>query len=87
MPAPARDFEAIAVDPHGIAPSDKPHRRVRHGTRTGDLVALLDAFGHTRFALSGTDTGMPIAQKFRRLTMPCWRSSERRAHVRASPAR
>jgi pseudouridine-5'-phosphate glycosidase len=30
---------------------------------------VIDALGHTWFALYGTDTGMPIAYKFRRLTM------------------
>jgi hypothetical protein len=30
----------------------------------------MDALGHPRFALCGTDTHMPIADKFRRLTMP-----------------
>ena len=29
----------------------------------------MDALGHTQFALYGTDTGMPIADKFRRPTM------------------
>ena len=29
----------------------------------------MNAVGHTRFARYGTDTGMPIADKFRRLTV------------------
>jgi pimeloyl-ACP methyl ester carboxylesterase len=28
---------------------------------SGDMVALMDALGHQRFAMYGIDTGMPIA--------------------------
>jgi pimeloyl-ACP methyl ester carboxylesterase len=61
MPALARDFEVIAVDQRGIGLSDKPRDGYDTGTLAGDLVALMDGLGHTRFALYGTDTGMPIA--------------------------
>jgi pimeloyl-ACP methyl ester carboxylesterase len=61
MPALARDFEVIAVDQRGIGLSDKPRDGYDTGTLAGDLVALMDALGHSRFALYGTDTGMPIA--------------------------
>jgi len=61
MPALARDFEVIAVDQRGIGLSDKPEGGYDVGTLAGDLVALMDALGHERFALYGTDTGMPIA--------------------------
>jgi pimeloyl-ACP methyl ester carboxylesterase len=61
MPALARDFEVIAVDQRGIGLSDKPHDGYDTGTLAGDLVALMDALGHQRFAMYGTDTGMPIA--------------------------
>ena len=61
MPALARDFTVVAVDQRGIGLSDKPADGYDLGTLAGDLVALMDALGHRRFALYGTDTGYPIA--------------------------
>jgi pimeloyl-ACP methyl ester carboxylesterase len=61
MPALAEDFEVIAVDQRGIGLSDKPSDGYDIGTLAGDMVALMDALGHERFAVYGTDTGMPIA--------------------------
>ena len=61
MPALARDFSVIAVDQRGIGLSDKPQDGYDTGTLAGDLVALMNALGHQRFALYGTDVGMPIA--------------------------
>jgi pimeloyl-ACP methyl ester carboxylesterase len=61
MPALARDFQVIAVDQRGIGLSDKPQNGYDTGTLANDLVALMDALGHQRFAVSGTDTGMPLA--------------------------
>jgi pimeloyl-ACP methyl ester carboxylesterase len=61
MPALARDFEVIAVDQRGIGLSDKPQGGYDTGTLADDLVALMDTLGHQRFAIYGTDTGMPIA--------------------------
>jgi pimeloyl-ACP methyl ester carboxylesterase len=61
MPSLAEDFQVIAVDQRGIGLSDKPHDGYDVGTLASDLVALMDALGHDRFALYGTDTGMPIA--------------------------
>jgi pimeloyl-ACP methyl ester carboxylesterase len=61
MPALARDFEVIAVDQRGIGLSDKPADGYDTGTLAADMVALMDALGHPRFALYGTDVGMPIA--------------------------
>ncbi|HEY6591049.1 MAG TPA: alpha/beta fold hydrolase, partial [Actinomycetota bacterium] len=61
MPTLARDFQVIAVDQRGIGLSDKPSDGYDTGTLAGDLVALMDALGHERFAMYGTDTGMPIA--------------------------
>lgn len=61
MPTLARDFEVVAVDQRGIGLSDKPHDGYDIGTLGNDLVALMDALGHQRFAVYGTDTGMPIA--------------------------
>ena len=60
MPALARDFEVIAVDQRGIGLSDKPEGGYDTGTLARDLVALMDALGHQRFATVGHDTGMPI---------------------------
>ena len=61
MPTLARDFEVIAVDQRGIGLSDKPQDGYDAGTLADDLVALMDALGHQRFAVYGTDVGMPIA--------------------------
>jgi len=61
MPALARDFSVIAVDQRGIGLSGKPQEGYDTGTLASDLVALMDALDHPRFALYGTDTGMPIA--------------------------
>ncbi len=61
MPALAQDFEVIAVDQRGIGLSDKPTDGYDTATLADDLVALMDELGHQRFAVYGTDTGMPIA--------------------------
>jgi pimeloyl-ACP methyl ester carboxylesterase len=61
MPALARDFEVIAVDQRGIGLSDKPRDGYDTGTLAADMVGLMDGLGHPRFAMYGTDTGMPIA--------------------------
>jgi pimeloyl-ACP methyl ester carboxylesterase len=61
MPALARDFQVVAVDQRGIGLSDKPPDGYDTATLASDLVALMTALGHRRFALYGTDVGMPIA--------------------------
>src|SRR5499427_306048 len=61
MPALARDFSVVAVDQRGIGLSGKPQDGYDTATLASDLVALMDALGHPRFALYGTDVGMPIA--------------------------
>jgi pimeloyl-ACP methyl ester carboxylesterase len=61
MPALARDFQVIAVDQRGIGLSDKPEGGYDTGTLASDMVALMEALGHQRFAMYGTDVGMPIA--------------------------
>jgi pimeloyl-ACP methyl ester carboxylesterase len=61
MPALARDFSVVAVDQRGIGLSDKPQDGYDTAALASDLVALMDALGHPRFALYGTDVGMPIA--------------------------
>ena len=61
MPALAPDFTVVAPDQRGIGLSDKPEDGYDAGTLANDLVALMEALGHERFAVYGTDTGMPIA--------------------------
>jgi pimeloyl-ACP methyl ester carboxylesterase len=61
MPALARDFSVVAPDQRGIGLSDKPQGGYDTATLAGDMVALMDALGHHRFAMYGTDVGMPIA--------------------------
>jgi pimeloyl-ACP methyl ester carboxylesterase len=61
MPALARDFEVAAVDQRGVGLSDKPEGGYDSATLANDLVALMDALGHERFAVVGVDTGMVIA--------------------------
>jgi pimeloyl-ACP methyl ester carboxylesterase len=61
MPALARDFSVVAVDQRGIGLSGKPDGGYDTATLASDLVALMEALGHRRFALYGTDVGMPIA--------------------------
>ena len=61
MPALARDFEVIAVDQRGIGLTDKPEDGYDSATLAGDLVALMDALGHERFAVVGHDTGFIIS--------------------------
>ncbi|MFF2615819.1 alpha/beta fold hydrolase [Kitasatospora sp. NPDC058046] len=58
MPALARDFQVVAVDPRGVGLSDKPLDGYDTGTLARDLVALMDALGHHRFAMVGHDVGM-----------------------------
>jgi pimeloyl-ACP methyl ester carboxylesterase len=60
MPALARDFEVIAVDQRGIGLSDKPSDGYDTGTLAGDLITLMDALGHERFAVVGHDSGFAI---------------------------
>jgi pimeloyl-ACP methyl ester carboxylesterase len=61
MPTLAEDFQVIAVDQRGIGLSDKPQDGYDTATLADDLVALMAGLGHQRFAMYGTDTGMPIA--------------------------
>ncbi len=61
MPTLARDFPVVAVDQRGTGLSGKPPGGYDTGTLAADLVALMDALGHRRFAVVGVDTGMPIA--------------------------
>ena len=56
----AKDFEVVAVDQRGIGLSDKPEAGYDTGTLANDLVGLMDALGHDRFAVVGCDTGLLI---------------------------
>src|SRR5262249_52968968 len=60
MLALAREFEVVAVDQRGIGLSDKPEEGYDSATLANDLVGLMDALGHERFAVVGVDTGMLI---------------------------
>ena len=57
-PALARDFEVIAPDQRGVGPSAKPPDGYDTRTLAYDMVALMEALGHQRFAMVGHDTGM-----------------------------
>ena len=61
MPELAREFEVIAVDQRGIGLTDKPQDGYDAATLANDLVALMDALGHERFAVVGHDTGYIIS--------------------------
>ncbi|GAA1245181.1 alpha/beta hydrolase [Kitasatospora nipponensis] len=58
MPALAKDHQVVAVDPRGVGLTDKPRDGFDTGTLAGDLVALMAALGHRRFAMVGHDIGM-----------------------------
>ncbi len=60
MPALARDFEVIAPDQRGVGLSAKPPDGYDTRTLADDMVALMEALGHQRFAMVGHDTGMWI---------------------------
>ena len=61
MPALARDFEVVAVDQRGMGLSDKPAGGYDTGTLARDLIGLMDALGHDRFAVVGHDTGFAVS--------------------------
>jgi pimeloyl-ACP methyl ester carboxylesterase len=50
----------VAVDQRGVGLSDKPADGYDTGTLANDLVALMHALGHQRFAVVGQDTGFAI---------------------------
>jgi len=58
MPALARGFSVVAPDQRGTGLSGKPADGYDTGTLAADLVALMDALGHQRFAMAGHDVGM-----------------------------
>lgn len=60
MPTLAESFTVVAVDQRGIGLSDRPQDGYDTGTLANDLVALMGALGHERFAVVGHDTGFAI---------------------------
>jgi pimeloyl-ACP methyl ester carboxylesterase len=60
MPGLARGFSVVAPDQRGCGLSGKPADGYDTGALAGDLVALMDALGHQRFAVAGHDTGLWI---------------------------
>jgi pimeloyl-ACP methyl ester carboxylesterase len=60
MPALARDFSVVVPDQRGCGLSGKPADGYDTGALAADLVALMDALGHRRFAVAGHDTGLWI---------------------------
>ena len=60
MPGLARAFSVVAADQRGCGLSGKPPGGYDTGTLAADLVALMDALGHQRFAVAGHDTGLWI---------------------------
>ena len=61
MPTLARYFQVIAPDQRGTGLSGRPEDGYDTGTLAADMVMLMDALGHQRFAVAGHDTGMWIA--------------------------
>lgn len=61
MPSLARDFTVVAADRRGAGLSDKPADGYDSATLADDMVALMSAVGHERFAVVGHDVGMWIA--------------------------
>src|SRR6188768_1216071 len=57
MPELARDFQVIVPDQRGTGLSGRPSGGYDTGTLAADLIALMDALGHQRFAMAGHDTG------------------------------
>src|SRR5882757_151386 len=57
MPALAKDFTVVAVDPRGVGLSDRPAAGYDSGTLANDSVNLMKALGYKRFALVTHDVG------------------------------
>jgi pimeloyl-ACP methyl ester carboxylesterase len=61
MPALAEQFTVIAVDQRGIGLTEKASDGYDSETLANDLVGVMDALGHDRFAVVGHDTGYIIS--------------------------
>jgi haloacetate dehalogenase len=65
-PALARDFTVVCPDLRGYGRSSKPlttpdHRPYSKRAMAGDVLTLMRALGHERFAVVGHDRGGPVA--------------------------
>jgi pimeloyl-ACP methyl ester carboxylesterase len=60
MPALAGRFTVVAADPRGVNLSDRATEGYDSGSMAADLVALMEALGHSRFAVIGHDLGVWI---------------------------
>ena len=60
MPALAESYTVIAVDQRGAGLTGKPQDGYDSATLATDLVELMTALGHGRFAAVGHDTGMAV---------------------------
>ena len=56
----AAGHRVVAVDTRGVGGSDKPARGYDTGSLAQDMVALMAALGHERFAVAGHDVGLWI---------------------------
>jgi pimeloyl-ACP methyl ester carboxylesterase len=61
MPSLAATFTVVAPDTRGMGLSDKPRAGYDTGSLAADMVGLMSALGHDRFAVGGHDLGMWIA--------------------------
>jgi pimeloyl-ACP methyl ester carboxylesterase len=61
MPALAENYTVMAVDQRGIGLTDKPSEGYDAATLANDLIGLMDALGHDRFAVVGHDIGLVIS--------------------------
>ena len=61
MPSLAQEYTVIAADQRGIGLTEKPQDGYDVGTLAADLLGLMDALGHQRFAVVGHDTGFVVS--------------------------
>jgi pimeloyl-ACP methyl ester carboxylesterase len=57
MPALARSFQLVVLDPRGVGLSDKPVSGYDSGTLAADAVGVMRTLGHNKFALVTHDVG------------------------------
>jgi pimeloyl-ACP methyl ester carboxylesterase len=58
MPSLASDYSLVVPDGRGVGLSGKPEDGYDTGSLAGDMVGLMAALGHERFAVVGHDVGM-----------------------------
>jgi pimeloyl-ACP methyl ester carboxylesterase len=61
MPSLATTFTVVAPDSRGVGLSDKPRAGYDTASLASDMVGLMSAFSHDRFAVVGHDIGMWVA--------------------------